>query len=111
MAKSYIVAGQAAPAANTNTDLYIVPSQKAFIASTLVCANRSNVDLSSIRVAVVPSGETLQDKHYVEYDRLIAKRDNHRMTWGMALPAGSKVVVNSSTALTSYSLFGVLIDA
>ncbi len=111
MAKSYIVAGQAAPVANTNTDLYTVPANKAFIASTLVCANRSATDMVSIRVAIVPSGETLSDKHFVEYDRLISERDNHRMTWGMALPTGSKVVVRSTTALSSFSLFGVLIDA
>lgn len=111
MAKSYTVAGQSAPAAATNTDLYIVPAAKAFIASTLVCTNRSTTDLASIRVAIVPSGETLADKHFVEYDRLIAERDSYRMTWGIALPAGAKIVIRSSTALTSYSLFGVLIDA
>lgn len=111
MAKSYIVAGQVAPAANTATDLYVVPAAKAFIASTLVCANRSTTDLAGIRVAVVPSGETLASKHYVEYDRLVGERENHRMTWGMALPAGCKVVVQSTTANTSYSLFGVLVDA
>lgn len=111
MAKSYTVAGQAAPAANTDTILYTVPASKAFIASTLVCANQSSSDLASIQVAVVPSGETLASKHYVEYNRLIGERDNYRMTWGMALPAGCRVYVRSSTAVTSYSLFGVLIDA
>lgn len=111
MAKNYIVAGQAAPVANMDTVLYTVPVDKAFIASTLVCSNRSTTSANSIRVAIVPTGETLEDKHFVEYDRLISERDNHRMTWGMALPAGCKVVVRSTTAMTSYSLFGVLIDA
>lgn len=111
MAKSYIVAGQVAPGAATDAQLYQVPANKAFIASTLVVANRSSTDSASVRVAIVPTGETLSNKHYVEYDRLVAERENHRMTWGMALPAGTQVIVRSSTANTSYSLFGVHIDA
>ena len=111
MAKNYTIAGQVAPVANTDTDLYTVPAGKAFVASTLVVTNRSSTDMRSIRVAVVPSGQTLDVRHFVEYDRLVQPNENFRMAWGMALPAGAKVVVRSNSNDTSYSLFGVLLDA
>lgn len=110
MAKTYTIAGQSAPAANTDTSLYVVPAGKMFVASTLVAANRHAADSVSIRVAIVPAGDTLSSKHYVEYERMIAARDNRKMTWGISLPAGATVYVRCNTSDASFSLFGVLID-
>jgi hypothetical protein len=107
MAKAYKVAGQSAPAANTDTTLYTVPANKNFVASSLVFCNRSNSVLSTLRVAIVPSGETLNNQHYISYEEILDIRERKSMVLGFALAAGDKVVVRSSTANLSFTLFGV----
>jgi hypothetical protein len=107
MPNSYIVAGQAAPAAATDHTLYTVPAGKQFVASTLNCANRDKTgDPAEIRIAIVPTGETLANKHFIEYDRILDQRESFPKTIGVTLPAGCAVIVRSSTANVSFSLFG-----
>ena len=107
MAKAYKVAGQSAPTANTDTTLYTVPVNKNFVASSLVFCNRSKVELSTLRVAIVPSGETLNNQHYISYEEILDIRERKSMVLGFALAAGDKVVVRSSTNNLSFTLFGV----
>lgn len=108
MAKVYKIAGQSAPLANTNTDLYTVPASTTFVGSTLIIANRSvDTVATAFRVAVVPSGQTLSDKHYIEYDKLIDSRESIKLTLGWALSTGDKVIVRASSASLSFTLFGV----
>ncbi len=101
------IAGQAAPVADTNTDLYTVPGSTQFISSTLAFVNRDTEEAASIRIAVVPNGETLSNEHYLEYGALLDARESRRITIGMTLSAGDKVIVRSDTADTSFTLFGV----
>lgn len=98
---------QAAPVADTDTTLYTVPALTQFISSTLALVNRNVTDISSIRIAVVPNGEALSNKHYIEYDMLVDARGSRRYTIGMTLSAGDKVVVRSDTGDMSFTLFGV----
>lgn len=107
MAKAYKVAGQSAPTANTDTTLYTVPANTNFVASSLVFCNRSKVELSTLRIAIVPNGQTLSNEHYISYDEILDIRERKSMVLGFALAAGDKVVVRSSTANLSFTLFGV----
>lgn len=107
MAKAYKVAGQSAPAANTDTTLYTVPGNTNFVASSLVFCNRSSLVLSTLRIAIVPSGQTLNDQHYISYEEILDIRERKSMVLGFALAAGDKVIVRSSTANLSFTLFGV----
>lgn len=107
MPNGYKVAGQAAPAANADTNLYVVPASKMFVGSTLNVASRNTSGaISSFRVAVVPSGESLSAKHYIEYEKLIQSRGSKRLTIGITLAAGDTVIVRSSDGNLSFSLFG-----
>lgn len=107
MAFSYKPAGQAAPAANTDTDLYVVPVGKSFVGSSLVICNRNvNGVNSKFRVAVVPNGETLASKHYLHFDQFAPARETITKTIGYSLAAGDKVVVRADSADLSFTLFG-----
>lgn len=107
MAKIYSVAGQAAPAAATDTSLFTVPTGYYFVASTISVANRDPEVHLAYRIAIVPSGQTLANKHFIAYDTILAGRATDKLTWGVTLAAGDQVYVRSSTANASFSLFGV----
>ena len=114
MPNSYAIAGQAAPVAATDTTLYTVEAATQFSASTLAVVNRDKTvgaDAAEFRVAIVPQGDTLANKHYLEFDRFLEPRDSYKMTIGITLPAGASVIVRSSTANLSFSLFGAKITA
>jgi hypothetical protein len=73
----------------------------------LAIVNRNTTGvIASFRVAVVPAGETLANKHYIEFESLLQAREGKRLTMGLTLAAGDTVVVRSSTADLSFSLFG-----
>lgn len=106
MVKEYIIAGQANPAADTDTLLFEVPNAKQFVASTLAICNLSTSTATTYRVAVVPSGETLSSKHYLRYDKELAAASDANMTWGMSLPALAKVYVRAGSVDVAFTLFG-----
>ena len=108
MAKAYKIAGQLAPAADTNSILYTVPANGSFVESTLSVCNRNKTGtIAAFRIAVVPSGGTLSDAHYLVYDDLLDSRKSRFLTLGLSLGAGDQVYVRSSTSELSFSLFGV----
>lgn len=107
MVNTYKVAGQAAPIADTDTELYKVPANMEFLASTLVICNRSlNGDASIFRIAIVPDGQVLGNKHYIAYDQFIDPRKSKDRVIGITLSANDSVYVRSNTANLSFTLFG-----
>jgi hypothetical protein len=109
MATRYKILGQSAPSATTNTDLYTVPALKETIVSTIVIANRSDL-LTAYRVAVLPSGGSLGNEHYIAFDVNVGISDSTTMTLGITLTAGDKIIVRTATANVSFSAFGSEID-
>jgi hypothetical protein len=57
-------------------------------------------------VAVRPAGATIANQHYIVYGATVAGNDSILLTLGIALAATDVVTVYSSTANTSYTLFG-----
>lgn len=109
MDKNYTIAGHVAPPADTDTTLFTVAIGRYFVASTLVVTNRDKTgDAAEFRIAVVPKGEVLANKHFIKYDDFIDQRESISLTLGIALPAEASVIVRSSTANLSFSLFGVI---
>lgn len=107
MPNSYKVAGQAAPAANTDTTLYTVPALAQFVSSSIVICNRNTAGVNSkFRIAVVPSGQTLANQHYLYYDQFVQDRETITKVIGISLAAGDKVVVRGDSADLSFTLFG-----
>lgn len=107
MANTYKVAGQVTPVANTDTVLYTVPATKQFVSSSINICNRSlNGDPDIFRIAIVPVGDTLSNKHYIYYDAFIDIRKTLHKVIGISLQPGDQVIVRAGTANLSFSLFG-----
>lgn len=107
MPASNKVLGQANPTANTSTVLYTVPASSQAIGSTLtVCNLDTSGVVATFSIAVVPSGQTLANKHYTHYTQAVDARKSVRLTLGWTLATGDKVYVIASTANVAFNLFG-----
>jgi hypothetical protein len=107
MAVSYKVLGQLKPASATASTLYTVPAGAGNYAviSSLVINNISE-DLTNVRVAIRPAGETLEDKHYIIYGNGISPFISQVFTIGITLAATDIVTVYDSAGKCSFNLFG-----
>lgn len=110
MATRYLVLGQVATAATTDTTLYTAPTGKDAIISTLVIANRSASTPATYRIAIRPGGATLANQHYIAFDVPVTNADSTTLTLGITLSPGDVVTVRASTADLSFSAFGSTID-
>lgn len=106
MPKGYKIAGQSAPAANTDTTIYTVPAGKSFVSSSITICNRDTAASASYRVAVVPSAGTLAVQHYIVYDKPLDAEDFIALVLGLTLATGDKIIVRSSSANLSFNIFG-----
>jgi hypothetical protein len=106
MPANYKVLGQTSPNATTNTTLYTVPSGTQAVISTLVVCNRASTS-ATYRIAVRPSNETLENKHYVTFDVPVTGSDSTTLTIGITLSETDVITVYASTANTSFSVFGL----
>ena len=107
MAVSYKVLGQAKPAADTATTLYTVPTgagNYAVISSLVV--NNITGDLTNIRIAIRPAGETLENKHYIVYGNGVSPYASQVFTIGITLAATDVVTVYDLNGKCSFNLFG-----
>ena len=97
------ILGQSAPAATTNTTVYTVP------ASTLAVVNISVVNrggsAATVRVALA-AGSTPTDDEWIEYNTSVGSTSVLERT-GIVLDATKNVVVHSSSADTSVSVYGL----
>lgn len=110
--KDYAIAGQLAPAANTDGELYLVLANSQFVVSTIAVCNIGGVDdVAKYRIAILKSGETLSAKHYIRFDKFLVPGKDDRLTLGVTLSAGDKVIVRSNNGLVSFSLFGCKINS
>jgi len=105
MAITYKVLGQSNPSANTNTDLYTVPSATSAVCSTIVICNQA-ASAATFRIAVRPSGATISTSQYISYDSNLNANDSITMTIGITLAATDIITVRANTTTVSFSLFG-----
>ena len=105
MATLYKVLGQSAPAAETDTTLYTVPTATYAVVSTLSVCNRGVS--ATFRVAIRPNNATLANEHYIVYDNYVNAGDSVFLTLGITMDAADVVTVRGgvSSQLT-FSLFG-----
>ena len=109
MATTYKILGQSNPAITSSTDLYTVPSATSAVCSTLNIANLAASN-ATFRIALLPSGSSLQAKNYLAYDTVIPANDSISLTIGMTLSQFDKVQVYASTISQSFNLLGTEIS-
>ena len=105
MAITYKVLGQSNPSANTNTDLYTVPSATSAVCSTIVICNQAS-SAATFRVAVRPAGAAIATSQYISYDSNLNANDSITLTIGITLATTDVVTVRANTTTVSFSLFG-----
>lgn len=105
MTITYKVLGQATPSATTNTTLYTVPLGNSAVASTITVCNQSGT-VANFRIAIRPGGETIANKHYINYDTQVPGSDQLALTLGLTLAATDVVTVYANTATVSFNIFG-----
>ena len=109
MPTTYKILGQSNPALTSSTDLYTVPSSTSAVCSTLNIANLAASN-GTFRIAVIPSGSSIQAKNYLSYDTTVPANDSIALTIGMTLGQFDKVQVYASTISQSFNLFGTEIS-
>ena len=106
MAINYKVLGQISPAANTSNTLYTTPASTNTVISTINICNLDSVN-RTFRLAVVKSGDTLQNKSYIAYETALPASDSISLTLGITLSSNDSVLVYAnSTANIAFSAFG-----
>jgi hypothetical protein len=110
VATNYLVLGQSAPSATTDTTLYAVPSATQAVVSTIIVCNRGT-GAATFRIAVRPNGASIANQHYIVYDTGITSTDSITLTLGITLGDTDVVTVRASTADLSFSAFGSEITA
>lgn len=106
MASNYKILGQAAPSANSPTDVYTVPAGTETVVSTIVVANR-NTSSGTFRLAVRPAGAVISNEHYLAFDVPVAATDSTTLTLGVTLGATDVITVDSTNNdFFSYNVFG-----
>jgi hypothetical protein len=105
MATSYKVLGQSAPAANTDTNIYTVPSATETVISTIFVCNRGT-DAATFRIAVRPNAATLANQHYIAFDVSILPKTSTAITVGVTMDAADVLTVRASSADLSFNVFG-----
>jgi len=101
----YKVLGQSNPTATTNTTLYTVPAGNSVVVSTIAVCNQIGT-VANFRVAIRPAGESLSNKHYLNYDTQVPGFDQLSLTMGITLAATDVVTVYANTNNVSFSIFG-----
>lgn len=110
MATNYLVLGQVAPSASTNTTLYTVPSSTQAVVSTIFVCNRGT-SAAKYRIAVRPDGASISAQHYAFYDVELAANATTAITTGITLGDTDVVTVYSNSASLAFSAFGSEVTA
>lgn len=105
MTTVYKVLGQSAPAANTATTLYTVPSGNAAVCSSITICN-AGVANANVSVQVAVANAASATSQYIVYNNTVAVQDTLFMTLGITLAATDVVRVNSTGANVAFQLFG-----
>ncbi|MBS3885628.1 MAG: hypothetical protein KGZ56_01065 [Dethiobacter sp.] len=103
MSERLAILGQVAPAANTDTDLYTVPTGREVSGILTVC-NRSGVEVR-FRVARRVGGAALANQHFTYHDTPLGANATF-VRAGLAMQAGVVVTVRASTADVTFTLEG-----
>lgn len=106
MAAAYKILGQVRPADTSNAELYTAPAGTETIVSTLAVTNVTAL-AATIRIFVVPSGQSASEDNALVYDPSLAPRTVQGFTIGLTLAAGDKIIVATGTASSvTFQAFG-----
>jgi hypothetical protein len=112
MATSYKILGQLNPSANSQSNVYVVPTNTAGLVSSISIANQAATN-ASFSIIVVPAANFTSpaaNTYYVVRGGVLPGNDSATISCGLTLPANTVLAVNSTSSSVSFSAFGVEIS-
>lgn len=106
MADTLKILGQVAPAANTLTTLYTVPTAKSCSVSSITVCNSSSSSCS-FRISVAAAAQADDQKQYLYWDQTLEAYSTFIATIGITLATTDVIRVRSTNSTTSFNAFGV----
>jgi hypothetical protein len=109
MANSYKILGQLNPTANTQGNVYVVPSSTAAVVSSIIIANQTTSN-ASYSIIVMPSANfstSAANTYFVIRGGVAPASDTGTLNIGLTLPPGAVLAANASSSSISISAFGV----
>ena len=112
MPTAYKILGQTLPAANTLSNVYVVPAATSVIVSTITICNQDTAN-ANVDIIIRPINETLAAKHYIIRGVTIPRADTLILSPGLTLNASvilavnNAVVTGETAANVSFNAFGV----
>jgi hypothetical protein len=99
-----------APAANTLTSLYIVPSSTQAIIPTINVCNTASA-AATFRIGIRPSGAAIEQQNYLVYNSDISAFESIIFNQGIILDAGDILAVYSSASTLAFTAFKMEVTA
>jgi len=106
MPTTYKILGQVAPTLNTANTVYTVPAATQSVISSINICNPDSTS-RTFRVAIIPSGNTLAQRHYLAYETPVAATDTITLSAGITMGANDSIsVFANNSSNVSFSVFG-----
>ena len=105
MAQTYKRLGAINPSANTQTNVYVVPTSTEAVVSTITVCNQSASN-ASYSIAVATNGEADNVKHYLIRGGVVPASDSIGITLGITIDAADVVRGNTNSSSISFNIFG-----
>ena len=109
MANSFKILGQVNPTANTQSNVYVVPTATAAVINSINIDNTgtANVSYSIIIVPSTDNSTTPLPKHFILRGSIAPSGDTVLLDFPLTLPAGTVVAANTNNGSLAISAFGV----
>jgi hypothetical protein len=111
MANTYKILGQVNPAANTQSNVYVVPAATSAVINSIQISNHLPTTNVSYSLIVMPSANfsspTSNGQYFIIRGSTIPGGDAATLTLSLSLPAGTIIAANTNYANLAFSAFGV----
>ena len=111
MANTYKILGQVNPAANTQSNVYVVPAATSAVINSIQISNHLPTTNASYSLIVMPAANyaspASNGMYYIIRGSTIPYGDAATLTLSLSLPAGAIVSANTNSGNLSFSAFGV----
>ena len=109
MANSFKILGQVNPTANTQSNVYVVPTATAAVINSINIDNTGTAN-ASYSIIIVPSTDNSTaplPKHFILRGSIAPSGDTVLLDFPLTLPAGTVVAANTNNGSLAISAFGV----
>ncbi len=109
MANSFKILGQVNPTANTQSNVYVVPTATAAVINSINIDNTGTAN-ASYSIIIVPSADNSTSplpKHFILRGSIAPSGDTVLLDFPLTLPAGTVVAANTNNGSLAISAFGV----